>query len=226
MEETLQVLSDYKSIFILAGIATLILAIVSPITTNWFVIKIQKYQRVFLFVLGAAFLSLGLYIALSFNEESLPKGSIISWDPVIRDSSGKDTKQRRPIPKGWKVCDGTNGTPDLQNYFLMGADSSASTGEKGGVAKTTGLKAIGHALTIEQIPSHRHNIVGNFDGHGGLNVGPGKMTVPTVTENPLQIAKKKISLWNSGGGQKHSHNIKDVDNRPPFYKIIYIIKVD
>lgn len=32
-------------------------------------------------------------------------------------------------PPGWALCDGTNGTPDLRGYFLIGATSSTNIGE-------------------------------------------------------------------------------------------------
>ena len=43
---------------------------------------------------------------------TLPVGSIILW----KNSAAS-------IPRGWQVCDGTGGTPDLRDYFVYGAVS-------------------------------------------------------------------------------------------------------
>lgn len=51
----------------------------------------------------------------------IPSGGIIMW-------SGDISK----IPAGWKLCDGSNGTPDLRDRFVVGAGTSYSTGATGG----------------------------------------------------------------------------------------------
>jgi len=49
----------------------------------------------------------------------LPRGTIVMW-------SGPT------IPEGWALCDGTNGTPDLRDRFILGAGGSYSVGATGG----------------------------------------------------------------------------------------------
>jgi len=36
------------------------------------------------------------------------------------------------IPLGWQVCNGTNGTPDLKNKFLVGAGDDYDVDDSGG----------------------------------------------------------------------------------------------
>lgn len=36
------------------------------------------------------------------------------------------------IPPGWKPCDGTAGTPDLRNKFILGAGIGMPVGQTGG----------------------------------------------------------------------------------------------
>ena len=36
------------------------------------------------------------------------------------------------IPPGWSLCDGTNGTPDMTDKFIMGAGLSFAVGNEGG----------------------------------------------------------------------------------------------
>lgn len=62
----------------------------------------------------------------------IPKGTIVLWSGAIAT-----------IPNGWVLCDGTNGTPDLRNRFVVGAGSEYSVGDKGGV-KTYPLVQFNH----------------------------------------------------------------------------------
>lgn len=51
-------------------------------------------------------------------SEFLPKGTIVAMYSLD------------PIPKGWVLCDGNNGTPDLRNRFIKGADDHEAVGTK------------------------------------------------------------------------------------------------
>ena len=51
---------------------------------------------------------------------SFAEGAILAWYGTIAK-----------IPNGWVICDGTNGTPDLRDRFLVGAGSSYSPGDSG-----------------------------------------------------------------------------------------------
>lgn len=49
------------------------------------------------------------------------KGMIIAWYGEIDK-----------IPDNWTICDGTNGTPDLRNRFIIGSSEKINFGERGG----------------------------------------------------------------------------------------------
>ena len=51
----------------------------------------------------------------------LPSGSIIMWSGAIGS-----------IPVGYLLCDGTNGTPNLKDSFVVGAGNTYSVGSNGG----------------------------------------------------------------------------------------------
>ena len=53
------------------------------------------------------------------SKDDIHAGMIMMWSGLISD-----------IPSGWSICDGTNGTPDLQDKFVRGA--SAEVGTSGG----------------------------------------------------------------------------------------------
>ena len=51
----------------------------------------------------------------------VPKGGIIIWSGSVND-----------IPAGWVLCDGSNGTPDLRDRFVLGAGNNYTVGATGG----------------------------------------------------------------------------------------------
>ena len=117
----------------------------------------------------------------------VPVGGIIMWSGATNN-----------IPSGWALCDGQNGTPNLQDRFIVGAGSSYNVNDTGGAASVT--------LTINQMPSHNHSYTMiNFDqgsAGGASSYGQGTSSVSTGSK---------------GGGQSH-------ENRPPYYALAYIIK--
>lgn len=49
------------------------------------------------------------------------RGMILMWSGAIVD-----------IPDGWALCDGTQGTPDLRDRFVLAAGLSLNPGDTGG----------------------------------------------------------------------------------------------
>lgn len=83
----------------------------------------------------------------------IPPGGIIMW-------SGTN------IPDGWLLCNGKNGTPNLQGRFIVGYDTNDSDYAKPGNRSEEGndegiqggKKDV--TLSIEQMPAHRHHADG------------------------------------------------------------------
>jgi len=48
------------------------------------------------------------------------------------------------IPFGWQLCNGSNGTPDLRNKFIVGAGSTYAVGATGGALTHTHSVALNH----------------------------------------------------------------------------------
>jgi hypothetical protein len=94
-------------------------------------------------------------------NRGVPLGAIIMWSGTI------DT-----IPESWALCDGSAGTPDLRNQFIMGAGAglgfsepftvggSATISLAGALAPggshTHELDIDGHALTVAELAAHSH----------------------------------------------------------------------
>lgn len=100
------------------------------------------------------------------------------------------------IPSGWYLCDGSNGTPNLRDRFVVGAGSSYGVGDTGGEAT--------HVLTIAEMPAHDHVITGGTAGGSG-HVRRDALNNSNHTSNQ------------TGSGSAH-------ENRPPYYALAYIMK--
>jgi len=127
----------------------------------------------------------------------IPRGGIIIWSGSIAS-----------IPAGWALCDGTNGTPDLQNRFVVGASVDdgdvAKTEIKGSPMQTGGQHQV--TLTVQQIPPHTHSESGH--GHYQNNWSG---------DDPIGHSQT-TQTGSTGGGQPH-------ENCPPFFALAYIMKL-
>ena len=137
---------------------------------------------------------------------TFPVGAIVIWHGSV-DS----------IPDGWKLCNGQNGTPDLRDRFVAGAGGEYAVGAKGG-EKT-------HALSMDEMPSHRHEYVGD-DALAGIEPGASEAIRVTTTRYDAESKLSSDPSWDShvyatssvGGGGGH-------ENRPPYYALCYIMRV-
>lgn len=72
------------------------------------------------------------------------------------------------IPSGWHLCDGTNGTPDLRDRFIVGAGNLYSPTNTGGLAtQTATFTSDSTSLSIAQLPFHNHNFSQTSHSHPG-----------------------------------------------------------
>lgn len=130
---------------------------------------------------------------------------------------------------GWALCDGSNGTPNLRDRFIVGAGNKApgSTNPGSTLEVPTAGQHVhtvtGHALTVEQLPAHNHggatggpnvdhthSVSGNTGGHNVdhthqvgdavLGAGAGGTGVRALTAS----GTKAIS---SGSSNNHVHAI-------------------
>lgn len=107
-------------------------------------------------------------------------------------------------PTGWALCDGTNGTPDLRDRFIVGSGNTYSVGNTGGANSVN--------LNVNEIPSHSHSYVGHtYPGSGpeqNQAGGPEDRTSFNVNK----------TTGTTGSGQAH-------ENRPPYYALCFIVKI-
>ena len=75
------------------------------------------------------------------------KGIICLWSGAIVD-----------IPAGWQLCDGSNGSPDLRDKFVVGAGSTYDPDDSGGSSSHQ------HTFTSD---SHSHDLASGAPVGGG-----------------------------------------------------------
>lgn len=183
----------------------------------------------------------------------IPVGAITLWSGTVPS-----------IPTGWKLCDGTGGnnnlgnaytTPDLRGVFVYGAGGALNPGDTGGATTDVSSAAGGHdhggtasaeALTIAQLPVHRHllfNTDNLSENVGGFAVAPtANEQVPVKNDTGggggygMAGSGTEASVGRSGpegSGATHTHTITAEPNHthvvniiPPYYALAYIQKVD
>ncbi|KLR24033.1 hypothetical protein ABR28_10205 [Enterobacter hormaechei subsp. hoffmannii] len=141
-------------------------------------------------------------------------------------------------PKGWALCDGGSGTPDLRDRFIVMAGTKF-TGKGDGTTTTgsstvTGTVNVAETtLTTAQIPSHSHDVELNSLNYLYLGFGEVKW-INVHREGKGQNAPKatgKTKETGSGQGHKHtatmttsphSHTISAI---PPYYALAFIMKL-
>jgi len=145
----------------------------------------------------------------------VPIGGIIMW-------SGAATA----IPENWALCNGTAGTPNLQNNFVVGAGGSYAVGATGGSA--TAL--LQHTHTVLD-PGHVHVDAGHAHatGNGGAflvsgtgstlsagTLGFTELAATATAQAAIEAAFTDISVALAGSA---------TSSLPPYYALCYIMRV-
>jgi hypothetical protein len=147
------------------------------------------------------------------SAPAVPTGGIILWS----GSTGS-------IPATWYLCDGTNGTPDLRNSFIVGAGSTYAVNATGGTADAVVVSHTHTATSTSAVsdPGHRH---GAPDGNGTVYNGPyiaGATSTGAIT-NQTETATTGITVatntTNANAGVSGTNA-----NLPPYYALAYIMK--
>lgn len=138
-----------------------------------------------------------------------PTGGIIMWSGSIGS-----------IPNGWGLCNGTNGTPDLRDRFVIGAGSSYAVTQTGG---TKDAVVVSHTHTAYVAdPGHTHTTVqmigdNNVDG------------VDSTTRRSGDHHNQNRNVGSSVTGITVSNSTEGVSgvnqNLPPYFALAYIMKL-
>ena len=147
---------------------------------------------------------------------TIPVGGIIMWSGSIGT-----------IPTGWALCNGSNGTPNLQDRFIVGAGSGYAVAATGGSANAT-LVSHSHAATSSVSDTgHGHGVTvplngsaGNDDGNtprwtAKTNANYGNKTASTsLNQTGITVA---TSITTEGSSATNA-------NLPPYYALAFIMR--
>ena len=144
---------------------------------------------------------------------AIPSGIIVMWSGTIAT-----------IPSGWYLCNGSNGTPDLRNKFIIGAFADnagvANTTITGSNTQTGGSKdaivvSHTHTATVTD-PGHSHTVGISTISDSGTG-SPPRMTNSGSTTT--STATTGITVANSTEGSSGTNA-----NLVPYYALAYIQK--
>lgn len=139
---------------------------------------------------------------------SLPIGSIIMWNNI------------KLPPSGWSVCDGSNGTPNLQGKYIIGASpvvsdipDDSNVGQMGGSSTQT--------LSLNNIPAHNHAI--RLSGSKSPSASSSFVTYFEGSDNDAVSNE-----YATDGGQENATlqtNPTPISIVPPYYTMTFIMKM-
>lgn len=133
-----------------------------------------------------------------------PTGTILIWSGSVVT-----------IPTGWYLCDGTNGTPNLTDKFIVGAGSLYSIGDSGGSADASVASHTHNSVTSNtagvhnhtQASPHTHTITGpETSSPGGAHVHPeGVQNLGTSDGDPHPSNHSHAVSFSTSTFAAHTH---------------------
>lgn len=160
------------------------------------------------------------FASTEWVNKLIPKGSIIMFNGLSSE-----------IPKGWHICDGTEGTPNLTGKFIKASNTSGETGGKSTIQILEENMPrhthtfVGNQVTTSESGAHTHTIRGKYGKSDNAN---DRHCLETGSETDL------ITTSQSGA---HTHTIdmsatqlsyqgggKPIEFEPLYYSLIYIMK--
>ncbi|MEA5622219.1 hypothetical protein [Nostoc sp. UHCC 0251] len=140
------------------------------------------------------------------------KGMIVMW-----------YGESNNVPKGWAICDGNNGTPDLRDRFVIGAGNNQK-GFTGGSSSVI--------LTIDNMPSHKHSGITNESGRHNHKYNTAVLSQQDHDkDDELWSWKYEDKYTEHGGEHQHSFetdergNGQSFDILPPYIALFFIMKL-
>jgi microcystin-dependent protein len=137
----------------------------------------------------------------------VPKGGIIMWSGSIAS-----------IPSGWQLCDGTNGTPDLRDRFIVGAGNTYAVGNTGGAETHT------HGAGSYRGPNHTHTYSGYTTGVGDVR-GNLRTRYHDIIEGTSGFEHYYSGTTGAGGTGPITGTSASASSLPPYYALAFIMKL-
>ena len=172
----------------------------------------------------------------SVTNAHVPYGLILIWSDSVAS-----------IPSGWALCNGTNGTPDMRDKYVVGAGSTyTAPNDTGGANQVTltetNLPAHthGYTTTIENVghnhaltdPGHAHAT--NATDYGGRIFGTTCQAGQFYTQHGFNSQAATLGLTQNANSSNHTHNFTSgysgsatpsaINLRPKYHALCFIMK--
>lgn len=142
-------------------------------------------------------------------------GMIMMWSGTIAN-----------IPSGWALCNGSNGTPDLRNRFVIGAHS-----DDAGVAKTTvtGSSTTTGGTKDAIVVSHTHSVTDSGHTHASPSISTGgafgvQSAFSVGNAESFTSGGVATSSATTGISIQSTGSSGTDQNLPPYYALAFIMK--
>jgi len=149
------------------------------------------------------------------NPYTIPSGGIILWSGSVAN-----------IPSGWALCDGTNGTPNLEDKFVVGAGNTYAVGATGGSANAI-------------VPSHSHTYDDKYIDQMQQATSQSFSSLRTIPYSSSGSWSGYMTTGRDDGGNRGIRLNGKIDsasvsttgssvtnaNLPPYYALAYIMKL-
>lgn len=163
----------------------------------------------------------GIIGTIPATAPALPSGTIVLWSGAIGS-----------IPSGYLLCNGSNGTPDLRDRFVVGAGNTYSVAQTGGSADAIVVSHTHTATSTSVVtdPGHDH-ISGDptdyFGPYGSaslggsftMKAGTGTSSSSSLTNTETTGITVATTTTNASAGTSGTNA-----NLPPYYALCYIMK--
>ncbi len=167
----------------------------------------------------------------AFRTSTDTGGTWLAWKQVA------DTSMTNPIgaiimfngafaniPANWQLCDGTNGTPDMLDRFVMGTNTEGTVGTLGG---SNNAVAVNHAhsdtFSISSTGSnHVHHWNGYYSNDGSGYDSRARWHVSGDPTEPCTNDDGEHTHGIDGGVSDYTGNDGIGDNRPLYVQLAYI----
>jgi microcystin-dependent protein len=161
---------------------------------------------------AGAFTTLSSTSAPSFAGGAIvPTGGIIMWSGSIAS-----------IPSGWALCNGSNGTPDLRDRFVVGAGSAYAVNATGGSADAIVVSHTHTATSSVTDPGHTHapgaGTAFVTQGNGAIRGAGGDTGTSANTASATTGVTVATTVASAGSSGTNA-------NLPPYFALAYIMKL-
>lgn len=163
------------------------------------------------------------------NHDLVPTGTIIMWYGNI---SGNHPIIGSEVNTNWHVCNGSNGTPNLRDRFIVGSGLNYSLNSTGGTSTPSHTHKLDPSnKNTDSEGNHNHSVTGNDFNNFSKRAGVFSGCADYCSGREISSTAHTHSV-SSNGSHSHDLNIPSttsgsgsITNNPKYHSLYYIIKL-